>query len=103
MVDSMQTNKKMIWVKLEDILYDLEGDIDDAIVTLQSYKKRYKHNKLRLEIEYYYDSSGLNIEIYRLENDDEYKIRIFDENGLKERIKKEELQTLKDLKNKYEK
>ena len=28
----MQTNKKMIWVKLEDILYDLEGDIDDAIV-----------------------------------------------------------------------
>ena len=102
MID-MQTKKKMIWVKLEDVLGDLEGDIDDAIVTLQSYKKRYPNNKLRLETEYYYDSSGLNIEIYRFETDDEYKIRIFDENGLKERIKKEELQTLKELKKKYEK
>lgn len=93
--------KMMKWDKIENILYALEDDIDDVIKLLQSFKQKYPKNKLRLDVDYFYESCNVTLEIYRLETDEEFNERIQKQKDTETALKNRELNELERLKNKY--
>lgn len=96
--------KKIIKNELEEnIIYNLEGDILDAIKCLQEIYDSNKNDYDSIKIDYDYDTDYkiINVYGYRLETDKEYNDRIYHDRMDFESKKIHAIKTIKGLKNKY--
>lgn len=107
-------NKIIKYEKLQDIKYDLEGNLENVILLLSNWKKQFEEKgyfNLIIDIDYYYeDDIKIFIKGDRFETDEEFdkrklKIQKDKENALKSKAKNEEKEKKLyiQLKQKYEK
>jgi hypothetical protein len=80
--------------------YDLEGNLDELIKTLEGYKYNYGSD---VRVSYYHDEDSSEFKLYknRLETDAEFEFRMDQTKLWKERMMEAELKQLKLLKEKY--
>jgi hypothetical protein len=105
----MKKPKKInIRVLLEDITYEIDGEINSVINKLQELKNYYQSSYDQLDISldcryYSRDSASPIAELsgIRLETDEEYAVRMGKEKEYKEAQKQKELAELEHLRTKY--
>lgn len=96
--------KKLKTCCLTEISYDLDGPLDTVITQLQDYQEKYKEYKnLRIDRDYYADTTIYNLFGDMEETDAEYAVRLELEKQHTERIKQQELEQYERLKAKFEK